>query len=47
MSLPCEKTSKPTSIDISDLLVFAAHNSSIPDPKGKRKRLPDTNYQVS
>lgn len=40
MSLSSKEHNNTTLIDISDSLIFVAHNLGFTDPKGKRKRSP-------
>lgn len=47
MSLPSEKNTNPSFMDVFDSVVFATHNSGFSNPKGKRKRSRGKNHQVS
>lgn len=47
MSLFSKENTNPSSMDIFDSMIFAAHNSSFSNPKGKRKRSPDKNNRAS
>lgn len=47
MSLSSEEHTNPSCMDISDAMIFSAHNSAVSDPTGKRKRLPSTSHQTS
>lgn len=47
MSLPSKEISNPSSMDISNSMVFTTHNSSLFKPKDKRKPSPSKNQQAS